>query len=122
MTAPPRLPFPPNTPEAPGLRRGWQARSGPAKALDVLQVADYAACGYRTPLWADHAYRYRGPDGWVWVAEPYPECDGSFAWQAEFEADRAKLEAAGYRVRIDQTEARYLPGHTLPIVITQSAA
>ncbi|MFD9621843.1 hypothetical protein ACFWB2_31845 [Streptomyces virginiae] len=114
-----RLPFPPGTAPAPGFTRGWHARSGPAAVIGKPYVPGEPRYGYNPPRWADHAYRYRAPGGgWVWVAEPYPETDGSFAWQAEFEEDQAKLEAAGYTVRIDQAEARYSPGDTLPIVIT----
>ncbi|MGW2587310.1 hypothetical protein ACWCYZ_39585 [Streptomyces virginiae] len=109
------------TPPAPGFVRGWQATKGhPCAVVGELVVRGEPKYGYQQPDWADHAYRYRVPDGsWVWVAEPYPNRDGSLVYQAEFEADKAKLEAAGYDVRIDQAEARHNPGETLPIVITR---
>ncbi|MER6213624.1 hypothetical protein ABT213_06145 [Streptomyces sp. NPDC001674] len=110
----------PGTPLAPGFRRFWQKTSGPSTVVGDLVMRGESKYGHQQPQWADHAYCYKDADGnWVWMAEPYPNRDGSLVHQAEFDADKAKLEAAGYSVRIDQSEARYNPGETLPIIITR---
>lgn len=107
----------PGTPPAPRFQRGWQSESGPAAVVGEPIVLGEPEFGSQMPRWADHAYRYERDGEEVWVAEPYLET--AFGWRAQFRRDKAKLEAAGYRVRADQAEGRYDPGLTVPIVITK---
>ncbi|MFI5638289.1 hypothetical protein ACIA8H_12830 [Streptomyces goshikiensis] len=103
----------PGTPPAPGFARFWQMSGGPRAVL----CGEGRPYGYNERIeWADHSYRFRAAGGsCIWMAEPYER----HPYEDAYERDKAALEAAGYDVRIDQAEARYNPGRTLPIVITR---
>lgn len=64
------------------------------------------------PQWADHLSVVRGPNGLVYVAEPYQLYPEAFR-------DFTLLEAHGWRVQVDGQSA-HNPGHTLRVCMTTS--